>query len=402
MKDPDLVVVGAGLIGLATTAELLRRHPALQVVVLEKEAVPAAHQSGHNSGVLHAGLYYPPGSLKARLCVEGKAAMERFAAEHALPIQVCGKVVVALGESEFGRLQELHRRGVANGVPDLRLIDRAELIELEPHAAGHRAVHSPHTAIVDFAAAARALVGVIEARGGEVRFGAQVTGIARRPGEVVVATSAGEVVPRHLISCAGLHSDRVAALGGEDPGLAILPFRGDYYTLTPDARQLCRGLIYPVPDPDLPFLGVHFTRRTDGEVWAGPNAILATKREGYRRTDLAPRELWETVRYPGFRRLARRYWRLGAQEAWRDASKGAFLRQLQRYVPAVQRNHLTFGPSGVRAQALDREGALVDDFVIRGDARTLHVLNAPSPGATASLAIGAYLADRAREAFQLG
>lgn len=403
----DLAMIGAGIVGLATARELRRRHPGLRIVVLEKEPGPGRHQSGHNSGVLHAGVYYQPGSLKAQLCVAGKERMERYAEEHSIPFERCGKLIVALEESELGRLDELGRRGAANGVPGLRMVGADELREIEPHAAGIRALHVPGTGIIDFAAVVRALVTELRGLEVEVRFGHGVTGIARRGAVSVVQTTAGEVAARRVISCAGLHSDRVARLGAAPgstpsmPEVRIVPFRGDYYTLKPPARHLCRGLIYPVPDPSLPFLGVHFTKRIDGEVWAGPNAVLALAREGYRRTTLDRRDLAETLRYPGFRRLARTYWRTGAAEMWRDVMKGAFVRELQRYVPEVRADQLTFGPSGVRAQAVAADGAMVDDFLLAHDTGSLHVLNAPSPAATASLAIADRLADEADRAFAL-
>lgn len=406
----DLAMIGAGIVGLATARELRRRHPGLRIVVLEKEPGPGRHQSGHNSGVLHAGVYYHPGSLKAQLCVAGKERMERYAEEHSIPFERCGKLIVALEESELGRLDELGRRGAANGVPGLRMVGADELREIEPHAAGIRALHVPGTGIIDFAAVVRALVAELRGLEVEVRFGHGVTGIARRGAVSVVQTTAGEVAAQRVISCAGLHSDRVARLGAAPgstrstpsmPEVRIVPFRGDYYTLKPPARHLCRGLIYPVPDPSLPFLGVHFTKRIDGEVWAGPNAVLALAREGYRRTTLDRRDLAETLRYPGFRRLARTYWRTGAAEMWRDVVKGAFVRELQRYVPEVRADQLTFGPSGVRAQAIAADGAMVDDFLLAHDTDSLHVLNAPSPAATASLAIADRLADEADRAFAL-
>lgn len=403
-------MIGAGIVGLATARELRRRHPGLRIVVLEKEPGPGRHQSGHNSGVLHAGVYYQPGSLKAQLCVAGKERMERYAEEHSIPFERCGKLILALEESELGRLDELGRRGAANGVPGLRMVGADELREIEPHAAGIRALHVPGTGIIDFAAVVRALVAELRGLEVEVRFVHGVTGIARRGAVSVVQTTAGEVAARRVISCAGLHSDRVARLGAAPgstrstpsmPEVRIVPFRGDYYTLKPPARHLCRGLIYPVPDPSLPFLGVHFTKRIDGEVWAGPNAVLALAREGYRRTTLDRRDLAETLRYPGFRRLARTYWRTGAAEMWRDVVKGAFVRELQRYVPEVRADQLTFGPSGVRAQAVAADGAMVDDFLLAHDTGSLHVLNAPSPAATASLAIADRLADEADRAFAL-
>lgn len=393
----DVVVVGAGILGLATARELVRRRPGARVAVLDKEAAPGRHQSSHNSGVLHAGVYYAPGSLKAQLCVEGKRLMEDFAEEHGIGFERCGKLIVALDASELGRLETLHERGTANGVPGLRMVGPDEIEEIEPHAAGVRALHVPGTGIIDYAAVVRRLVELLREEGVEVRTWHEVLGIDEEPGGTRLHTSGGDLLARQVIACAGLHSDRVARLSADraDSGdVRIVPFRGDYYTLRPAARHLCRGLIYPVPDPSLPFLGVHFTRRVDGAVWAGPNAVLATAREGYRRTDLDRRDLAETLRFTGFHRLARRYWRTGATEVWRDVSASAFLRELQRYVPEVTSEDLVFGPSGVRAQAVSAEGALVDDFLLQESGRALHVLNAPSPAATASLAIAGRLAER--------
>lgn len=396
----DVVVVGAGIVGLATARELHARYPNQRIAVVDKEAVPGRHQSGHNSGVLHAGVYYKPGSLKAQLCVRGKAAMERFADEHGIPYETCGKVIVALDESELGRLADLQQRGLANGVPGLREIGPEELREIEPYAAGIRALHSPGTGIIDFARVVTTMVGLLQTSGVAFHFDAAVQGLQTRGGVTVVETTQGELETAHLISCAGLHSDRVARLDTE-PDVQIVPFRGDYYTLKPEARYLCRTLIYPVPDPALPFLGVHFTKRVDGEVWAGPNAVLATAREGYRRLDVDRRDLVETVRFQGFGKLARTYWRTGAAEVWRDVVKRAFVRDLRRYVPDVRGDQLIFGPSGVRAQAVGFDGSLVDDFKLASTHSSLHVLNAPSPAATASLAIAERLVDEAAQRFGL-
>ncbi len=394
------VIVGAGILGLATGRELLRRHPGIRLAIVDKEEAPGRHQSGHNSGVLHAGVYYKPGSLKAKLCVQGKSAMERFADEHGVRYETCGKLIVALDSSELGRLADLEARGQANGVPGLRMIEPREMAEIEPHAAGIRALHVPGTGIIDFGQVVGVLAGELVDAGVDFYLGQQVIGMYRTAHTTVLRTTGGEIETRRLITCAGLHSDRLARLDSE-PQVQIVPFRGDYYTLRPEARQLCRGLIYPVPDPALPFLGVHFTRRVDGAVWAGPNAVLATAREGYRRSSVDVRDLVETVRYPGFRRLAVRYWRTGAQEVWRDVVKAAFVKQLQRYVPAVRSDQLVFGPAGVRAQAVRADGAMVDDFVLASTANSLHVLNAPSPAATASLAIAQRIADEADRTLDL-
>ncbi|HZM29893.1 MAG TPA: L-2-hydroxyglutarate oxidase [Acidimicrobiales bacterium] len=396
---PDIAVIGAGILGLATARELLIRHPDLAVTVLDKEDRVAAHQTGHNSGVLHAGLYYAPGSLKARLCREGKEAMERLAEEHGIPVDRCGKLVVALDESELGRFEDLRQRAEANGVEGLEVLGPEGIAEREPHAAGIRALWSPGTGIIDFGRVARVLADDVVARGGTLALGRPVERIERRTAEVVLDTTTGPVVAAHVVACAGLHADALAHQLGDDGPERIVPFRGDYYTLVGGSKSLVNGLIYPVPDPRFPFLGVHLTKRIDGEVLAGPNAVLAFAREGYRRRDVRLRELAGVVGEPGFRRLAVRYWRTGAAEMWRDVSKRAFLRALQRYVPALRSEHLRFGPSGVRAQAVDPDGTLVDDFRLGGDDRALTVRNAPSPAATASLAIAAVLAARAEEQF---
>lgn len=391
----DVVVVGAGILGLATAYELVTRHPDQRIAVVDKESGPGRHQSGHNSGVLHTGIYYPPGSLKASLCVRGKTAMERFADEQGIPYQRCGKVIVALDKSELGRLEDLAARGRANGVRGVRQIDAAELREIEPYAVGIRALHIPETGIIDFGQVVAALVRLLQENGVEIWWNAEVLGIQTRGSTTVVRTGRGEVQTARVITCAGLHADRVARLAGATADVQIVPFRGDYYTLTPPARHLCRGLIYPVPDPTLPFLGVHLTKRVDGQVWAGPNAVLAMAREGYRRRDLNRRDLLETLRFPGFARLAQTYWRTGLAEVWRDLAKPAFVRDLQRYVPALRSDQLTFGPAGVRAQAVGLEGSLVDDFRLITAGTSLHLLNAPSPAATASLAIASRLVDEA-------
>jgi L-2-hydroxyglutarate oxidase LhgO len=393
----DVTIVGGGIVGLATALRLQQRRPALKIAILEKEPELATHQTGHNSGVLHAGLYYQPGSLKARLCRDGKTQMEAFAEAHDIPIDHCGKLVVAADPSELARLDALRDRAVANGVPGLEVVDRDRIRELERHAAGIRGLWSPRTGVIDFRRVALAMAAELRAGGAEIRTGHTVSAIDVRPSEVVVTTGRGDVTSRLVVTCAGLQADRVAALSGDTGGPSIVPFRGDYYTLSPEASGLVRGLIYPVPDPRFPFLGVHFTKRIDGSVIAGPNAVLAFAREGYRRRDVDPRDLVAALTDRGFLRLAGRYLPTGIAEMWRDWSKSAFVQQLQRYVPELRPDQVTFGPSGVRAQALARNGTLVDDFAFSGGSRVLHVRNAPSPAATSSLAIGSVLAD---EAFQ--
>jgi len=393
----DVTIVGGGIVGLATALRLQQRRPALTIAILEKEPELATHQTGHNSGVLHAGLYYQPGSRKARLSREGKTEMEAFAEAHDIPVDHCGKLVVAVDPSELARLDALRDRAVANGVPGLEVVDRERIRELEPHAAGIRGLWSPRTGVIDFRRVALSMADELRAGGAEIRTGHTVSAIDVRPSEVVVTTGRGDVTSRLVVTCAGLQADRVAALSGDTGGPSIVPFRGDYYTLSPQASGLVRGLIYPIPDPRFPFLGVHLTKRIDGSVIAGPNAVLAFAREGYRRRDVDARDLVAALTDRGFLRLAGRYLPTGIAEMWRDWSKSAFVQQLQRYVPELRPDQVTFGPSGVRAQALARNGTLVDDFAFSGGPRVLHVRNAPSPAATSSLAIGSVLAD---EVFQ--
>jgi L-2-hydroxyglutarate oxidase LhgO len=403
VERADVAIIGAGIVGLATALRLLERRPGLAVVVLEKEAAVASHQTGHNSGVLHAGLYYRPGSLKARLCREGKADLEAYCEAHSVPFERCGKLVIASRETELPRLEALRDRAIANEVPGLEEVGPQRIRELEPHAVGIRGLWSPGTSIVDFGAVARAIARDIVGRGAIIQTRQAVESLVQRGDEMIVGTSRGDLIARRVIACAGLQADRVAAMtGAEDPDSPrIVPFRGDYYTLKAEARHLVHGLIYPVPDPRIPFLGVHLSKRVDGGVLAGPNAVLATAREGYGRLDISLRDLADTVSYPGFRTLARRFWRMGAAEMWRDWVKRAFVADLQRFVPALRSDHLEFGPSGVRAQALRPDGTLVDDFLLAGSDRVLHVYNAPSPAATSSLAIGRVLSHAAIERFGL-
>jgi L-2-hydroxyglutarate oxidase len=397
----DVAIVGGGIVGLATAKRLLDARPDLRVAVLEQERELGAHQSGHNSGVLHAGIYYAPGSLQARLCRTGKAEMETYCAERGVPFERVGKLVVALGDEELPRLEAVRARALANEVPGLEEVGPERIREIEPHAAGIRALWSPTTGIVDYRRVVAALADDIRAGGGAVETSRGVRGIDVQAAEVVLATVRGPLVAGNVVLAAGLWADRLARLAGDRGREAIVPFRGDYYRLTPEASGLVRGLLYPVPDPRFPFLGVHFTRRIDGEVWAGPNAVLAFARRGYRLRDVDARDLAETVANRGFLRLAGRYWRTGVAEMWRDVSKRAFHAALRRYLPELRPDQLEPGPSGVRAQAIDPDGSLVDDFRLGGGPRVLTVRNAPSPAATASLAIGAELAKRAIERFSL-
>jgi L-2-hydroxyglutarate oxidase len=403
VRSYDVVIIGAGIVGLAVSRELLSRYPRLRLAVLDKEPSVGQHQTGHNSGVLHSGIYYAPGSLKARLCVQGQRELYAYCEQKGIPTDRCGKVIVAVDDAELPRLENLLQRGQANGVEGLEMIGPERLRELEPHCIGIKALYSPNTGIVDYSRVNRAYADDVEAAGGDVLPGYGVSAISDRPGRVVLQTPAGEVEAQHVVACAGLHADRVARLTGAPRDPRIVPFRGDYWILRPDRRDLARNLIYPVPDPSFPFLGVHFTRRLeDGSVWLGPNAVLAFSREGYGRLDLRPRDLAEAVAYRGFQKLATKFWKTGMQEMVRDFSKEAFLKSLQVYIPELTIADLLPGPSGVRAQALGPDGGLVDDFVFNTQGnRVVHVRNAPSPGATSSLAIGRQIADTAADAFGL-
>jgi L-2-hydroxyglutarate oxidase len=393
----DLAVIGGGIIGLATARELRRRFPRAEVVVLEKEDRVAAHQTGHNSGVIHSGIYYAPGSLKARLCRAGSASMVAFCHEQGVPVEVCGKLIVATGPAELPRLQALLERGLANGL-QVRRMDLDEAREREPHVRALAAIDVPSTGIVDFRRVCDALRKLLEADGVQLWLGAEVRGLARAGGEHLLRTGAGEVRAGYLVNCAGLHSDRLARAAGADPGARIVPFRGEYYELVAGRRDLVHGLVYPVPDPAFPFLGVHLTRMIDGSVHLGPNAVPAGRREGYRKGALSARDLAATAAWPGFWRLARRYWRTGSREIWRSLSKRAFVAEARRLLPELGPDDLEPAGAGVRAQALGRDGRLVDDFLIVEGQRATHVCNAPSPAATASLEIARHVVDRIPEA----
>ncbi len=399
MVQYDVAVIGGGILGLATAMELSARYEGISLVVLEKEHEIAAHQTGHNSGVIHSGLYYRPGSRKAAMAVRGAEQMIGFAAKYGIAHERCGKVVVATLESQVAQLDELARRGAANGVPGISVLGPDALREHEPRATGVKALHVPSTGIVDYIAVAQKYRELTESRDGEVRLGCRVQGIDVGNESLRLTSDGGELEVRHVVNCGGLLADRVAKLAGANPPLKIVPFRGEYYELKPEARDLVRNLIYPVPNPDFPFLGVHFTRRVDGTVEAGPNAVLALQREGYRWRDVSLHDSWESLSYPGFLRLARRNWRAGLGEMYRSASKRAFVSALRSLVPELDGSQLIRGGAGVRAQALERDGALADDFVLLDDDRMIHVLNAPSPGATASISIGQAIADRAADWF---
>ena len=399
----DIAIIGGGIVGLATARAILDRAPRARLVLLEKEADIAQHQTGHNSGVIHSGIYYKPGSYKARLCVEGARLMKAYCDKNGIAVDTCGKVIVATSQEELPRLKTLYERGVANGVPGVSMIDAGRLKEIEPHASALAGIHSPQTAIVDYRRVAETLARDLVAAGVTIERNFRVATIARERGTLRIGSSDDHVVVvTHLVNCAGLHSDAVARLAGAAVDVQIIPFRGEYYMLRPDRRSLVRGLIYPVPDPEFPFLGVHFTRTIHGDVEAGPNAVLALAREGYTWGRVRPAELLATLRFSGFRAMARKYWRTGAYEMYRSLSKRAFVHALQRLVPALRPEDIRPGGAGVRAQAVTADGALVDDFRIVQTADAVHVLNAPSPAATASLAIGRHIATIASQTFALG
>jgi 2-hydroxyglutarate dehydrogenase len=400
-RAPDLVVVGAGIVGLATARELLYRHPGLRLAVLDCEREVGAHQTAHNSGVIHAGIYYAPGSLKARLCVEGAARLYEYCEANGITVERCGKVIVAASESELPRLDELERRGRANGVPGLRRLTGSEITELEPHCTGVQALHSPASGIVDFAAVARRLAAEVSDAGGELMLGHEVTDVRSRAGAVELVHPAGVVTASRAVFCAGAWSDRLAERAGVELDLRIVPFRGQYLSLRSGARHLVRGLIYPVPDPALPFLGVHLTRQISGDVLLGPSALLVGARDAYSLRTVRAHDLRSSATWPGTWRMARRFWRAGVTEMALAGSRRAFVRACARYVPELRLDDVERGPAGIRAQAVRRDGRLVDDFAFAGAGRTLHVLNAPSPAATSSLAIASVIADRAAEAFDL-
>ncbi len=383
--------------GLAVALEITKRFPRLRLLLLEKEDRVGQHQSGHNSGVIHSGVYYKPGSQKATLCVEGARAMIEFCRMHAIPHEICGKVIVATHQEEFPRLEELRRRGEANGLTGLQLIGPEQLREIEPHAAGLRALVVPSTGITDYVVVCEKYAELIRAQGGTILTSTPVTGLRSLTDELVVETSGPAFSTTYLINCAGLFSDRIAGMAGREQDVIIVPFRGEYYDLIPQRSSLVRALIYPVPDPQFPFLGVHFTRRVNGTVDAGPNAVLAFRREGYRRTDFSLRDLASSLAFPGFWRMAAKHWRSGLDEFHRSFSKPAFVRALQRLLPELRAEDLIPGGSGVRAQALRRDGSLVDDFQFVPSGRMLHVLNVPSPAATASLVIGRSIVSTAKD-----
>ncbi|MDQ2865363.1 MAG: L-2-hydroxyglutarate oxidase [Candidatus Eremiobacteraeota bacterium] len=398
----DIAIVGGGIVGLATGRELLKRHPRLKIVVLEKEDILAAHQTGHNSGVIHSGIYYKPGSLKAKLCTEGRRLLWDYCQEKGIPYKRVGKLIVATEERELPLLDDLYQRGIQNGIEGLEIVDAQGIQEREPHARGIRAILSPVTGIVDYGIVARKFGDDITAMGGDIFTKREVRGIERRNGAAILRAQGGEYEARNIITCGGLQSDRLAKMTGGKSDPKIVPFRGDYLILKPEKRYLVKGNIYPVPDPSFPFLGVHFTPRMNGDIWLGPNAVLAFAREGYTFTTINPADLLETLTYSGFIKLATKYFSTGMGEMYRDVLRSAYVKALQRYIPELTVEDTLPGPSGVRAQAMMSDGTQVDDFIFEGDEQTMHVRNAPSPAATSSLAIGKFISDDAEKRFGIG
>ena len=388
----DVVIVGGGIVGLATAYRLTTANPDRQIVLIEKEPEVGTHQSGHNSGVLHSGIYYKPGSLKAQNCRTGKAAMEEFCEREGIDYEICGKVIVAVDDSEVPAMEKIYERGQANGVT-CEIIGPERLKEIEPYAAGVKAIYVPESGIVNYAQVSRRMAELIEQHGGKVHKGTRVTGLSNHSDAITVQSTQGDFQADWVVNCGGLQSDRVAKMSGVKPDAKIVPFRGEFYELKKEAYHLCNHLIYPVPDPSFPFLGVHFTRMIDGSVECGPNAVLAFAREGYRKLDINLFDLCESLTYSGFRKLAWKYWKVGMGEMWRSFSKRAFVKALQRLLPAIESKHLVPARAGVRAQALSPDGNMVDDFLIQKNERVVNVCNAPSPGATSSLNIGTLIAD---------
>jgi L-2-hydroxyglutarate oxidase len=398
-RSYDVAIIGAGIVGLSTAVELTSRYPNLRLILLEKEREIAAHQSSHNSGVIHSGVYYRPGSLKARFCVQGAAEMTRFCEAHSIPHAICGKLIIASFEEQRPALEELHRRGVANGVPGVRILTADQMREFEPNATGAAALLVPSAGITAYKLVAEKYAELAVLGGAEIITGAEVRAIRSNSNEFTLETPSDDYDCRFVINCAGLHSDRIARMTGAELPLRIIPFRGEYYELRPERSGLVKSLIYPLPDPRFPFLGVHFTKRITGEVEAGPNAVLAMSREGYRKTDFRVADISDQLLFPGFWRMAAKYWKTGCAEMYRSFSKSAFVRAMQTLIPEIKETDVVSGGSGVRAQAVDRSGSLVDDFRFVTQGRALHVCNVPSPAATASLPIGRHIVETAARDF---
>lgn len=398
MIKADLAIVGGGIVGLAVGYRFSQRYPDKKIVVLEKEKQLAHHQTGHNSGVLHSGIYYKPGSLKAINCREGKVAMEQFCSEHGIDYDLCGKVIVATNEEEIPRMERIYQRGLDNGV-NCEIVPKERLNELEPHAAGIKAIHVPEAGIVNYKQVCEKLGELITQKGGDILTDSKVIGIEHESGKSVVKSTNGEVEAKLVVNCAGLHCDRVTKLGGSKPSAKIIPFRGEYFELKEDRKGLCKNLIYPVPDPSFPFLGVHFTRMIEGGVECGPNAVLAFAREGYKKLDVNLYDLFESLTYPGFIKMSFKHLGMGLGEMWRSFSKAAFVKALQKLMPEIRKEDLIAAPAGIRAQAVTRDGGLVDDFLIDETEHMVNVNNAPSPAATASLNIGKSVVEKLAKRF---
>ena len=400
-RQYDVVVVGGGIIGLATSMKLTQDFPNLKVAVLEKEEEVAQHQTGHNSGVIHAGIYYAPGSQKANFCSTGGKLLRDFCDEYGIAYDMCGKLIVATDDSEVPQLEELFKRGTENGAQGLRMVNQEEIKDIEPYSAGVKAILSPNTGIIDYFEVSQAYATRMRENGGDLLTNVEVISIENKDNLVYINTTSGTVVAKYVLNCAGLHADTVARMMGVDVGVKIVPFRGEYFSIIPEKEHMVKGLIYPVPDPSMPFLGVHFTRRINGSVEAGPNAVLAFAREGYKKTDVNLKDTLGTLSYSGFWKMSAKYWKVGMHEQYRSLVKGVFVKSLQKLMPEITGDDLGNPGAGVRAQVIDSNGGLLQDFAIEASANAIHVLSAPSPGATSSLTISEYIVDLAQESFDL-
>ena len=400
-RQYDVVVVGGGIIGLATSMKLTQDFPNLKVAVLEKEKEVAQHQTGHNSGVIHAGIYYAPGSQKANFCSTGGKLLRDFCEEYGIAYDMCGKLIVATDDSEIPQLEELFKRGTENGAEGLRMVDREEIKDIEPYSAGVKAILSPNTGIIDYFEVSQAYATRMRENGGDLLTNVEVISMENRDNLVYINTTSGTVAAKYVLNCAGLHADTVARMMGVDVGVKIVPFRGEYFSIIPEKEHMVKGLIYPVPNPSMPFLGVHFTRRINGSVEAGPNAVLAFAREGYKKTDVNLKDTLETLSYSGFWKMSAKYWKVGMHEQYRSLVKGVFVKSLQKLMPEITGDDLGAPGAGVRAQVIDSNGGLLQDFAIEASPNAIHVLSAPSPGATSSLTISEYIVDLAQESFDL-
>lgn len=398
-KNYDLVVIGGGIIGLATAMRVTEEFPDLKVAVLEKETEVAQHQTGHNSGVIHAGIYYAPGSQKANFCSTGGVLLREYCDKHNIKYDMCGKLIVAVNDNEVPMLMDLYERGTANGALGLKIIEKEEITDYEPHSSGVKAIFSPNTGIIDYTEVSKSYATQMMEAGGDLITGTELKSISEKDGQIYLETTEGTITAKKILNCAGLHADRVAKMMGVDMGVKIIPFRGEYFSLIPERSDMVKGLIYPVPNPNLPFLGVHFTRRVNGSVEAGPNAVLAFAREGYKKTKINFGDAFETLTYSGFLKMSLKYWTVGMKEQYRSLVKGSFVKSLQTLIPEITGKDLYSPGAGVRAQAVAKNGALLQDFSIAETENAIHVLNAPSPGATASLTISKYILDLMKKSF---